>query len=307
MSTKKNKYALIDQTITYTGNDSIGFWAESIYGSVTATAFELIPNVKFKHKLAGQSVANLLQAESCGWSEAGDVTVKQKSIEVCSYKINTTLCEDDFEGTYLAAGLPSGSNKGTVAPVEFQDFLKQLIIDSVAQDIESKIWNNDTSNSPADCFDGLLVQFDNDTEVIDVAGTPLSASNIMAEMAKVYAKVPAAILNKEDFTIFISESAAHFFEIALMNANTVGYAVNNADLSLRYGRAKITVAPGLPDNIIVAARSKNFKLCTDMFEDLSDVIFHPMFEHTVERTLRISAHMKIGVGYAIGKEIVYYS
>lgn len=297
--------ALIDETVTYTGKDALGFLSEAIFKAPSVGLFNVIPGVKNKVKIGIMSVEDLLQADSCAWTEAGNYTLGQKTIEVCDYKINTTICEKDLEPTYQSALMKAGANNSE-PPADFLDFLDGLIKKTTALSIESKIWLNSTADSPADCNDGLLKQFADDTTVIDVTKGTLSASNIQAEIGKVYAAIPAEIIMDDDLIIGISKAASKYFMISLAASNPALYAVNNVNLLMTYNGVKLVVLPALPDNEMVALKTSNVTIATDLAEDVEDIKYIPMNNISGERSIRVSAYMKIGAGYSIGSEVVYY-
>lgn len=298
--------ALIDETVTYTGKDALGFWSEAIFKAPSVGLFNVIPGVKNKVKIGIMSVEDLLQSDSCAWTEAGDYTLAQKTIEVCDYKINTTICEKDIEPLYLSALMKAGANNDETAPADFLSYLDGLIKKTTSLSIEDKIWNNDSTASPADCNDGLLKQFADDATVIDVTKATLSASNIQTELGKVYAAIPAEIIGDDDLIIGISKAATKFFMISLLSSNPALYAANNVNMLLMYGRVKIVTLPALPDNEMVALKTSNVSIATDLAEDIEDIQYLPMRQNSGERSIRVSAYMKIGAGYANGAEVVYY-
>jgi len=69
----------------------------------------------------------------------------------------------------------------------------------------------------------------------------------------------------------------------------------------------VVIAPGLPDNVIVAAEKTNLWFGTDLVSDFDDVMVIPQMNITGAPTVRFVARFQFGVQYGVSEEIVYYS
>lgn len=302
---EQNKFALVDNT-TYYGKDAEGFYSKALLTGSTKSMIKLMPGVKSKEKIARLDLSNILQAADCTFTDGGTTTLSQKTIEVCDFKINLEFCIKDFENNYLSEQMRAGSNNGEL-PASFQSYVLDQIAAPVSTDLERLLWQGDTAASPADLCDGLLKQFLADAAVIDVTGTTLSASNIIAELAKVYAAIPNTIANKGKVVIFVSVAASKFYKQALaaLNNALIG-SYNNGDFQLSYIDIPVVVAEGLPTNIMVAAEPMNLIYATDLISDENQIKVLPMIDRLGTPTVRILTHFKFGNNYQIGEEVVYY-
>lgn len=303
---EKNKFALVDNA-TYAGTDALGFYSKALLEGNTKSLMKLIPDVKSTTKIAKLDLANIMQESDCTFTDGGTSTLSQKSIEVCPIKVNLEFCTRDFEVNYLSEQLRTGSLESQI-PASFQDYILGEIAKNINAGLERLIWQGDVAGSPADVCDGLLKKMEDAADVLTVTGATLSTANIIAEIGKVYAKIPDTIANRGKVVIFVSVAASKFYKQALASLNNalIG-SYNNGDFQLSYIDIPVVVAEGLPTNVMVAAEPENLIYATDLMSDVEDVLVLPMRNKLGTPTVRIVAEFKFGVEYAIGQEIVLYS
>lgn len=299
------KMSLVDNT-TYTGKDALEFYSKALLTGDTKSMIKLIPDVKSKVKLPRLDLANILQELDCTFTSAGTATLSQKTLEVCPIKVNLEFCTRDFEVNFLSEQLRPGSLESQI-PASFQDYILGEISKNISKDLENLLWQGDTAGSPASLCNGFLKKFLADTAVIDVTGTTLTAANIIAEIGKLYAAIANTIVNESDLVIFVSPSTAKLYKQALaaLNNALIG-SYNNGDFTLSYINIPVVVAPGMPANEMVAARTSNMWYGTDLMSDTEDVLVIPQRDKSGAPTVRIVAEFKFGVEYGIGEEITYY-
>lgn len=302
------KMSLVDNT-TFTGTDALGFYSKALLTGNTKSLIKLVPDVKSKIKMGRLDLSGILQADDCVFDDQGTSTLSQKTLEVCPIKVNLEFCTRDFEVNYLSAQLRAGSNEAQI-PQSFQDYILEQIAENISADLELLLWQGNEDASPVTSLNicnGFLKKFLADAAVLDVTGTTLSAANIIAEIGKVYAKIPDTIVYKGKVVIFLSPGASKFYKQALaaLNNALIG-SYNNGDFKLSYIDVPVIVAPGLPLNEMVAAEPENLWYGTDLVSDMEDVMIIPQKDKSGAATVRIVASFKFGVEYGIGEEIVYY-
>lgn len=302
--------ALIDNT-TYTGEDTDGFFAQALISGKTRELFKLIPNVKSKVKMASLNLSSgLIQAADCDFTASGNATLAQKTLEVCDLKVNLELCTKDFEINYLSAKLKAGSN-GNEIPADFNTFFLDQVAKNINKEITNTIWQGNPDGSPVvGVCQGLLELFLADGTVIDVANTTLSASNIMAEVGKVYAAIPDAVrqMGADKIKIFIPISAGVFYRQALAATHPALIATNSGDFKLMYIDVELIEDAGMPvDTMVAVVPSENIWYGTDLMNDENEIQIIDMSKTTGAKTVRFITNFKFGLNYANGAEVVLYS
>lgn len=302
--------ALIDNT-TYTGKDTDGFYALALISGKTREQFKLVPNVKNKVKMASLNMSSgLIQEADCDFTASGNATLAQKTLEVCDLKVNLELCTKDFEVNYLSEKLRAGSN-GNEIPADFQTFFLDQVAKNVNKELTNTIWKGNPDGSPVvGVCQGLLELFLADASVVDVTKATLSASNIMAEIGKVYAAIPDAVrqMGADKIKIFIPLSAGTFYRQALIATHPAMIATNGGDFKLTYIDVELIEDAGMPANTMVCCvPSENIWYGTDLMNDENEIQIIDMSKTTGAKTVRFITNFKFGVNYANGAEIVLYS
>lgn len=308
---KKNdfKLAFTDNT-TFTGIDAEGFYAKALLTGKSKEAFRLIPNVKSKIKLGELAIGNILGDADCSFSSAGgEGVLNQKAFEVNAIKINLEYCQRTFEINYLSQLLRPGSNNDEILPATVESFLLDQVALKVSADTEQLVWKGNTTGTasyPLSLYDGLEKQLLADAAVIDVVSTTLSKANIIAQLGLVYDAIPETIIGAEDLRIFLSPSALRFYREALAEASSEANFMQNYT-ELHFLDVKLSVAPGISTNKMVAARTSNILLLTDLMSDFEDIQILPQKSVTGVPVVRMIGEFKFGVGYIFGSEIVFYN
>lgn len=305
--TNNFKLSFTDNT-TFYGKDLEGFYAKALLTGKSKEEFKLIPNVKSKVKLGQLNIGNILQDADCSFSSTGEGTLDQKTFEVCPVKINLEYCQRTFEVDYLSQLLRPGSNNAEIMPATVESFLLDQVALKVSADTEQLVWKGDTATAsyPLSLCDGLQKQFKADAAVIDVAGTAsLTVSNIIAELTKVYNAIPQELILEDDLRIFLSPAAHRAYRQALAAASSEAYFMQNYS-ELHFLDVKLSVAPGIQANYMVAARKSNLLLLTDLMSDFEEVQILPQKNVTGVPVVRMIGEFKFGVGYIYGSEVVFY-
>lgn len=302
---KNLKLSFTDST-TFAGKDLEGFYAQALLKGVSKETFRLIPDIKSKAKIAKLNLGSIIQDADCSFSSTGEGTLAQKEVEAHDIKINLEYCLRTWERNYLSQTLRPGSNTNELMPASVEEFLLQEVGKQVAAELEKVTWAGTASTPNFTAESGLIAKLTADSDVIDVTGATLSASNIVAELNKVYNAIPATIKDSGDLVIYIGTAAAGFYRQALAAASSeVYYLQNYADLT--FLGVPIVVAPGMPANKMVAGEKSNFLLLTDLMSDFSDVMILPQRNVTGSPVVRFVADMKFGVNYIYGAEVVLYA
>lgn len=300
--------ALTDNT-TFYGKDAEGFYRKALTSGTAKSELSLIPNVKSKIKLAYSDLGNILQADDCSFSSAGEGSLNQKTMEVCDLKINLEYCAATFEANYLSLQLRAGSLDPEVMPASYADFVMNQIAEKVASDLEITMFQGDTGTAsyPLNLCDGLIKQLKGDSDVIDVSATAstITAANVVGELNRVLNAVPAKVRKETNFKIFVSQEIAFAYKQA--QAATTGGLFLVGDKELNYLGFRLIPTDGLNAKEMVAFNSDKVFFLTDLVSDWEEVLMIPQRNISGARTERFVASLKFGVNYLYGNEIVLYA
>ena len=299
--------ALTDNT-TFYGKDAEGFYRKALTSGVAKNELTLIPNVKSKIKLAYSDLGNILAGDDCSFSATGEGTLNQKTMTVCDLKVNLEYCATTFEANYLSAQLRAGATDQAM-PDSYAQFVMTQVAEKVASDLEITMFRGDTGTTsyPYSLCDGLVKLMTADSDIIDVAATSstISSTNVVTELDRVLAAVPAQVREKANFKIFVSQEIAFAYKQKL--ASLTGGLFLNGDKILDYLGFKLIPTSGLSAKQMIAGNTDNIFFLTDLTSDWEEVLLIPQRTISGARTERFVANLKFGVDYLYGTEIVLYS
>jgi len=275
----------------------------------------LMPNVKFKSTIQKVATADLIQNASCDFTPTGSVTLTERVIEPSEYQINLQLCKQTFQDDWSAISM--GYSAFDSLPPSFADFIIGHVAAKVAEKMENNIWAGDEDNAGE--FDGFTELFDADADVIDVTKTSgvtgITSANVITEMGLVVDAIPTTIYGKEDLYIYVASNVARAYVRALggFGSNGLGGSGVNAQGTtwynggdLAFDGVKIFVAPGLPDNEMVAAQKSNLFFGTGLMSDMNEVKLLDLADIDGSQNVRIVMRFTAGIQYGLGSEICYY-
>ena len=301
---------------TYSGEHS-GKWISAALLSGVTLSNELItilPNVKYKSVVSNLVSASGLADASCDFTATGTVTLTERILEPKSLQVNKQLCKADFRDTYQA--IEMGYSAHDVLPKSFADYLLAHQVEQVAADIEQHIWNGDAGNSGE--FNGFMTLLTTDAALPaaqEVAGTTLTAANIITEMGKVADAIPSRLYGKEGLRIYVSQNAMRLYVRALGGFGTSGLGANGVDNKgtlwyqggeLMFDGIKVVVANGLTADQMLASTKENLFFGTGLLSDNNECKLLDLSDIDGSENCRIIMRMTAGVQYGNVTDIVTY-
>jgi hypothetical protein len=266
--------------------------------TIAKGAINVLPNVIGSGYLPKLSYSAGLSAASCGFSATGTVGYDEKEVATKKFKVEHEICKDEFAQTFAAqaAGLFSANEE---IPATIQEGILQLMVDNLAAIIDAEIWQG--ANGSAQ-FNGLLRQFNLDADVIDVSGSAITKSTVLAELDKVYSAIPAEIEDSEDLVWVVSNDIAKAYK---QNQAEQGLNTSVGDKELDYLGLPLTAVKGLPAATMLVYRRKNVCFLTGLESDMNEVKVVDLDESDLSGKIRTKIQFTAGVGYSFGGEVVY--
>ena len=303
-------------TTTYAGESS-GKWISAALLSGVTLSNELItimPNVKYKSVVSNLVSASGLADASCDFTATGAVTLTERILEPKALQVNKQLCKADFRDTFQA--IEMGYSAHDVLPKSFADYLLAHQAEQVAADIESHIWNGDANNSGE--FNGFMTLLTTDADLPaaqEVAGTTLTAANIITEMGKVADAIPSRLYGKEGLRIYVSQNAMRLYVRALGGFGTSGLGANGVDNKgtmwyqggeLMFDGIPVVVANGLTADQMLASTKENLFFGTGLLSDTNLCKLIDLADIDGSENVRLIMRMTAGVQYGNVTDIVTY-
>ena len=280
----------------YTGSQAGDYLGACIKSGLTLSEGNItfLENVKYKRNLTVVDSASLISADTdCSFSTAGTLTLTDRVITPVKKKLNLELCKRDLEQDWQAQNMTPGvTNSGMDA--DFTAFMMEYLGESIGASVENTIWTDLEATALADAT------------VVDVVGTTLSATNIVAELGKVRDAIPTACYGKEDLTIYLGTAAVRFY-ISAMSALGYMNLYYAAEIPLTFEGIKIAHAPGMSADVMIASRKANLVAATDLISDFVNLAILDMADKDASQNIRIAGNFSIAANHAVGADVVFYS
>jgi len=300
-------------TTTYAGEFAGKYVAAALLSAPTLDKglIEIMPNVYYKSVIQKVSTDDILKDATCDFDPTSTVTLTERVLTLEEFQVNLQMCKKDFEQTWQAVEMGYSSFKNV--PASFTDFIVAYAAERVAARIEQNIWSG--VNASAGQFAGFQTLFAADSDVIDVTGTTVTASNVITELGKVVDAIPAALYGKEDLYLYVPQNVAKAYVRALGGFAASGVGANGVDNAgttwfnnqeLYFDGIKVAVANGLSSNKMVAAQKSNLFFGTGLLSDKNEVRLIDMADIDGSQNFRLIMRLSAGIQYGIGSDIVYY-
>ena len=301
-------------TTSYSGEFSKKYISAALLSASTIEngGIEVMPNVKFKSVIQRLATDAIVKDATCAFDATSTVTLTERIITPEEFQVNLELCKKDFASTWQS--IEMGMSAFETLPKSFADYLIGHVAAKVAENNEISIWRG--VNATAGQFAGFVTLATADAAVIDVTGTTVTASNVIAELGKVVDAIPSALYGKEDLYIYVSQNVARAYVRALGGFGASGLGANGTNSqgtqwfnngSLSFDGVKIFVANGLASNYMMAAQKSNLFFGTGLLSDHNEVKLIDMADIDGSQNVRVVMRFTAGVQYGVGSEIVLYT
>jgi hypothetical protein len=303
-------------TTTYAGEFAGKYVSAALLsGSTIANGgIEVKPNVKYKEVLKKIATDAIVKDATCDFTATSTVTLTEKILQPEEFQVNLQLCKKDFKSDWEAVQM--GYSAFDSLPPAFADFLLGHVAAKVAEKTEQNIWKGVTANAGE--FNGFATLLSLDASLPaaqEVAGTTVTAANVITELGKVVDAVPASLYGKEDLYLYVSQNIARAYVRALGGFGASGLGSNGSNAmgtqwfnngSLSFDGIKIFVANGLANNTAVATYKSNLFFGTGLLSDQNEVKVLDMADLDGSENVRVIMRFTAGVQYAAVEDIVTY-
>jgi hypothetical protein len=303
-------------TTSYSGEFKDKIIAAALLSSPTIDngGIEIKPNIKYKEVIKKMATDAILKNATCDFDATSTVTLTERILQPEEFQVNLSLCKKDFHSDWLSA--QQGYSAFDVLPKTFADFLVAHVAAKVAAKNETNIWAGVTANAGE--FNGFATLLAADASLPtaqEVAGTTVTASNVVAELGKIVDAIPATLYTNDNLYIYVSQNIARAYVRALGGFGASGLGANGTNAqgtqwynngSLSFDGVKLFVANGLSSNTAIATVKDNLYFGTGLLTDMTEVKVIDMADIDGSQNVRVVMRMSAGVQYGIVEDIVTY-
>lgn len=285
----------------------------------------VLPNITkdtyIKKLVMDKNSISQVDTRDCAWTPTQRFSFDGKTMSVKNYKINEEQCLEELDAVYSEMTFNSiGATKDQWPAVGEPQGLESAIMfhlqNSLSNDIERLIWGGE-GNEVAGAHDGIYDKLAASGDSIKVKGETINASNVIAEIEKVYAAIPDAVLNEGEFDpekaavkIFVSLNTYRYLRQALSQEAThyqvlaPKFAIDGN--SIFYMGVEICLV-GLPKDTMIAASKDNLVFLTDLLSDTTEIRTQMGNDLTNENVWYAKGAYRANAGVIFEDEAVVYS
>jgi hypothetical protein len=302
-------------TTTYAGEFAGKYISAALLSGNTIAngGLTIRPNVKFKEVVKRMELDGIVKDGTCDFADTSTLTLTERILQPEEFQVNLELCKKDFRSDWEA--IQMGYSAFDNLPKTFQDYLIMHVAAKVAQKTENTVWKGVNAN-PGE-FDGFEVLLAADADLPaaqEVAGTTVTAANVVDELGKVADAIPSALYGREDLYIYVSQNIFRAYKRSLGGFASGGQGGagyqdrgNNQDINIEaFDGVKIFMANGLSDNTMVATTKDNLWFGTGLLSDHNEVKILDMADLDGSQNCRVIMRFTSGIQYGVVEDIVTY-
>jgi hypothetical protein len=302
-------------TTTYAGEFAGKYIAAALLSAPTLEkgGMTVLPNVKYKQVLKRVGTDGIVKDASCDFTATSTLTLTEKVIQPEEFQVNLQLCKKDFKSDWDAIGM--GYSAFDTLPKNFADFLIGHVAEKVSAAMESTIWTG--VNATAGQFAGIMTQLLTEAAqpaAQEVAGTTVTAANVVTELGKIVDALPATLYGKEDLTLYVSNNIYRAYVRALGGFAAAGVGANGYDNKgtnqvlgdLFFDGVRVFLANGLAANTALLTPTSNLYFGTGLLNDMNQVKVLDMADLDGSENVRVVMRFTADAKYGFAEDLVSY-
>lgn len=210
----------VSNLTNYVDEQRLPLLRKAVLGARSAYHFYLMTGVK------GATALNLLTTDvefgdgnNCGWNEAGESTLSQRTLTPAAISINMSFCDKKLLKTWANHEVRVAAGQKTL-PFE-EDFMKG-VGESISATLEKAIWQGDTTSEDANLnkFDGMIKILGAATVAATVDYS--SSDSVSDVVSQIYGKIPAECFNKGEVVLYMgADKYRAYIQELIANGNLV--------------------------------------------------------------------------------------
>lgn len=296
----------ITSSITYCGKYSFDFFGPALYNNDLFERLSQAEGIKNTLTLPAVDTANVVVGDSCDFADAATITMDPRTLTPCTWNYREQICLSDVEPLFISERLRDGAN-APVGPDDFVNYLVDRVAKKIGNSMQSFFWGGTAGCDGIFNILGGTGGTSFQSGVVGVtAAAGVTAGNVMVELAKVYAAIPAAVKQSQNVTLFVTQDVMDAYLI--YNASTTTAVFTSAEkVAPRYLNIPMVLINTSNTRRMVATDAKNLWVGTDLMSDMNEIRVVDMRDTTAENKIRLVARWRFGAQVAVLADTVYYA
>lgn len=221
--------------------------------SIQNGGVSFVDGIQYKWNIPRLNLSGLVANATCDFTDVGTITRNERVLTLEEFEVNLKLCKKNYRPTFDNMG---GSRHNGLAS-EFASHLISLVAANVAESRENVIWQG--TNATAGEFDGFETLFTNEAlqpAGYEIAGTTVTAANVVAQLQLVIDAASTALYTADSFAIRIPTSIKKFYIQAMA---ALGYMdrFHDGQAPLNFQGVPLIECSGMSDDTMFATYADN--------------------------------------------------
>lgn len=314
-----------DSGVSYAGEFAGKYISAALLSGQTLSNEEItiMPNVKFQEVLQQVTTGTLLADATCDFTASSSITLEERVIAPTELQVNLEVCKSSFYNNWQA--LEMGFSAHHDLPASFEDFLIAHVAEKVAQEVEYHLWQGTDGSGTYQRFDGFAQLVGTDANLPaaqEVAGTTITASNVVDELGSILDATPEAVYSRPDFKIYVAPNIARAYMRALGGFAAIEYGTPttaaagpgsgyNNQMSvgakpMNFEGVDLCLAPGMASGKAIATTKSNLFFGTGLLNDANEVRLIDMSQFDGSQNVRVIMRMTAGCQVGVIEDVVTY-
>lgn len=285
--------------------DVVDFYRNTLITPTDVKAFNNVPGNKGTKRIPVLNTGRVTKAFNCNWS-ASDVDLDAKEVGVDKVSVMVEICVSDIEDSFAVNQLASGA--GNFGKPALLSYIWGEVAKQAKADMEWLRWNGDKTS--ADSFEkltnGYMTLLANNAGQVNVVSgaTTITATNVIAELGKALASVPAKLRSKaSELSIFVSSDVALAYALATAQGNHIGNVTEDMG-TMFLGKYKLIEVVDLPASTMIIAPKQDMVYTYDLVEEGFTIV--DMNQTAATPTMRFRINMYYGFDIYDYANVTYY-
>ncbi len=267
-------------------------------------AVSVQPGIKHKWNIPKMTITGGVADSTCDFTPTGALTLADRVLTVEEFEVNRKLCKKTYIPTWES--MQMGVSAHDHLPKKFSDYLVGLEGANVAANREATIWSG--VNATTGEFDGFEVLFTSQATqpaAMEIAGTTVTAANVVAQLALVLDAAPAAVYSAPGFAIRCgTQIARHYIQAQA----ALGYLdkFNVDQTPMNFLGVPILTCPGMTDDVMFATYEDNLWYGIGEFNDMTKVQLIDQSPIDGSNNVHVVMQWNDGCQVGIAEDVVTY-
>ena len=303
-------------TTTYAGESAGKYIGAALLTGPTLAqnAVTVKQNIKYKEVVKTLAASGLSADASCDFTPTGTVTIAERVLTPKELQVNLVLCKSNFKSDWDAISM--GYSAMDNLPPNMQTFMIERISKQIAAETEVNVWTG--ADGASGSFTGFATAIALDAALPsaqEVAGTSVTAANVIAELRKLVDALPARLYGVDGLTLYVSQNIYKCYLQALGGYAASGVGANGYDNKgsmwfngqpLFIDGIPLFMANGMANNTAMLTYKDNLWFGTGLLNDQNEVKIIDMADIDGSQNVRFVMRYTAGTQYGFAGDIVTY-